>query len=123
MELSAPRIQYILHGSDGVIACSAYGHPKPSVHWKKGRKLLRTKGRFTARKDGSLKLRSASRSDSGNYDCIAEQYIKVHGGIRKTKSVSVQVIVYGKVLCFLLSSSRSMLTKRSSSYRKSSRVI
>ncbi|MEE6501946.1 hypothetical protein FKM82_004360 [Ascaphus truei] len=69
--------------------CKASGRPKPSYTWLKNGQLLQSRGRLQV-EHGSLTISSVNSSDSGMYQCLAENK---HGAIYS--SAELRVIAVG----------------------------
>ncbi|XP_050994845.1 LOW QUALITY PROTEIN: hemicentin-1 [Labeo rohita] len=78
-------------GSTVVLNCQAEGEPVPIIEWsRQGRPLLGNE-RITTLKNGSLRLSSAQKEDTAEYECVARNLlgsvlvrvtltVRVHGG-------------------------------------------
>ncbi|XP_051581270.1 hemicentin-1-like isoform X1 [Myxocyprinus asiaticus] len=78
-------------GSTVVLNCQAKGEPVPVIEWsRKGRPLLGNE-HITTLKNGSLRLSSAQKEDTAEYECVARNLlgsvlvhvpltVRVHGG-------------------------------------------
>ncbi|KAK2908097.1 hemicentin-1 isoform X2 [Channa argus] len=78
-------------GSTVVLNCQAKGEPTPMIEWShKGRLLLSTE-RFSTLSNGSLRISSAQKEDTAEYECVARNLlgsvlvramltVRVHGG-------------------------------------------
>ncbi|XP_066533975.1 hemicentin-1 [Hoplias malabaricus] len=78
-------------GSTVVLNCQAQGEPTPVIEWaSQGRPLL-TNERITTLTNGSLRLSSAQKEDTAEYECVARNLmgsalvrmtltVRVHGG-------------------------------------------
>lgn len=62
-------------GSTVVINCQAQGEPTPVIEWaRQGRPLL-ANDRITTLSNGSLRLSSAQKEDTSNYECVARNLL------------------------------------------------
>ncbi|XP_058494160.1 hemicentin-1 isoform X1 [Solea solea] len=78
-------------GTTAVLYCQAEGEPTPMIEWsRQGRPLLGT-DRFSTLTDGSLRISSAQKEDTAEYECVARNLlgsvlvrvtltVRVHGG-------------------------------------------
>ncbi|XP_066141086.1 papilin isoform X3 [Euwallacea fornicatus] len=75
-------------GSNVQIRCDAYGYPPPQVQWYKDGVPLYSSGRFAISETHTLTITSAEKSDSGRYQCEANNpYSKA--------STSLDVLIEG----------------------------
>lgn len=59
-------------GGDIIMECRVFSSPPPTISWAKGENRETIIGeRFFALQNGSLRIVSAERNDSGNYVCVA----------------------------------------------------
>jgi Immunoglobulin I-set domain len=60
-------------GSRALLMCDAIGIPKPTVTWKKdGAVIPMASGKYALQRTGSLQISSVTTTDSGLYECVAE---------------------------------------------------
>ncbi len=104
--------------STAMLTCSPpFSQPSPNIFWKKnGQELNLTDSRITVLTTGSLYITDAQLNDTGNYQCIAHNYIT--GARRRSAVATLTVISYckGKLLQRLLTTiliHKNMLLHRS----------
>ncbi|XP_075038771.1 hemicentin-1 [Mixophyes fleayi] len=62
----------VVHSSQVIISCTAYGIPAPKISWMKNNVLLTDKpGKHVVLKSGEFVLHNAEHDDVGNYTCTA----------------------------------------------------
>ncbi|XP_060933914.1 hemicentin-1 [Limanda limanda] len=78
-------------GTTVLLKCQAEGEPTPKIEWsRQGRPLLAT-DRFSTLSNGSLRISSAQKEDTSEYECVARNLlgsvlvrvtltVRVHGG-------------------------------------------
>ena len=71
--------------------CEVGGWPTPSVQWYKDSQLQKTSGLVSVLENGTLNIRSVSRTDAGNYMCLA---LNIHDGISANINVTVACKFY-----------------------------
>uniref|UniRef100_A0A8C7MZR3 Hemicentin-1 n=1 Tax=Oncorhynchus kisutch TaxID=8019 RepID=A0A8C7MZR3_ONCKI len=79
-------------GGNAILNCEVRGDPLPTIQWsKKGGSPLLGNERFTTLSNGSLRLTSAQKEDTAEYQCVARNLlgsvlvrvtltVRVHGG-------------------------------------------
>ncbi|CAG5863670.1 unnamed protein product [Menidia menidia] len=78
-------------GSTVVLNCQAEGEPAPMIEWSHQGRRLRANQRFSVLSNGSLKISSAQKEDTAEYECVARNLlgsvlvrvsltVRVHGG-------------------------------------------
>ncbi|KAL2089466.1 hypothetical protein ACEWY4_014154 [Coilia grayii] len=78
-------------GSTVLLNCQASGEPAPIIHWSRHGRPLLANQRFTQLTNGSLRLASAQKEDTAEYECVARNLmgsvlvrvpltVRVHGG-------------------------------------------
>ncbi|XP_023810079.1 hemicentin-1 isoform X2 [Oryzias latipes] len=68
-----PAELVVLRQSPVVISCTAYGVPKPSIHWSKDGMKLPNKGQgYNILPTGAVEISSAELSHAGRYSCTAK---------------------------------------------------
>lgn len=79
-------------GSIVVLNCQAQGEPTPVIAWaRQGRRLL-ANDRITTLSNGSLRLSSAQKEDTAEYECVARNLLG-------STLVRVALTVRGKIAC------------------------
>uniref|UniRef100_A0A8C2YNV9 Contactin 6 n=1 Tax=Chinchilla lanigera TaxID=34839 RepID=A0A8C2YNV9_CHILA len=58
-------------GGDIAIECKPNAFPRAAISWKRGTETLRQSKRVFLLEDGSLKIHNVTRSDAGQYTCVA----------------------------------------------------
>lgn len=77
-------------GSTAVLNCRAKGEPTPVIEWsRQGRPLLGT-DRFSTLSNGSLRISSAQKEDTAEYECVARN-------VRGSVSARVTLTVRGEL--------------------------
>ncbi|KAM4610533.1 cell adhesion molecule L1-like a isoform 2-T4 [Polymixia lowei] len=71
--LTRDRQRYpVVHGGNVTMNCSVFGSPLPSISWAKDETSKTIEGeRFSVLQNGSLRIISAEKEDSGDYLCFA----------------------------------------------------
>ncbi|XP_005733181.1 hemicentin-1 isoform X1 [Pundamilia nyererei] len=78
-------------GTTAVLNCQAEGEPTPMIEWSRQGRPLLGNNRFSALSNGSLRVISAQKEDTAEYECVARNLlgsvlvkvtltIRVHGG-------------------------------------------
>ncbi|XP_032380766.1 hemicentin-1 isoform X2 [Etheostoma spectabile] len=78
-------------GSTVVLNCQAEGEPTPVVEWSRQGRPLLGNDRFSSLSNGSLRISSAQKEDTAEYECVARNLlgsvlvrvtltVRVHGG-------------------------------------------
>lgn len=91
-------------GSTVVLNCQAEGEPTPMIEWsRQGRPLLGS-DRFSSLSNGSLRISSAQKEDTAEYECVARNLL---GSVlvRVTLTVRGECYIVGEeffffALCF-----------------------
>lgn len=74
-------------GTTVVLNCQAEGEPTPMIEWsRQGRPLLVT-GRFSTLSNSSLRIISAQKEDTDEYECVARNLL---GSMLVRVTVTVQ---------------------------------
>ncbi|XP_076373000.1 cell adhesion molecule DSCAM-like [Tachypleus tridentatus] len=86
-----PRNIVVSLGEDSILDCSAWGYPRPSVHWKRplGTEMtpVMENARISKLEDGSLRILGVTQNDRGYYMC------EVSNGIGSTLKKTIQLTV------------------------------
>lgn len=62
-------------GTTVVVSCQAEGEPTPTIEWsRQGRPLLGA-DRFSTLSNGSLRVSSAQKEDTAEYECVARNLL------------------------------------------------
>ncbi|XP_070817740.1 hemicentin-1 [Chaetodon trifascialis] len=78
-------------GTTVVLNCQAEGEPAPMIEWSRQGRPLLGNDRFTTLSNGSLRISSAQKEDTAEYECVARNLlgsvlvrvtltVRVHGG-------------------------------------------
>ncbi|XP_034738598.1 hemicentin-1 isoform X2 [Etheostoma cragini] len=78
-------------GSTVVLNCQANGEPTPAIEWSRQGRSLLGNDRFSSLSNGSLRISSAQKEDTAEYECVARNLlgsvlvrvtltVRVHGG-------------------------------------------
>uniref|UniRef100_A0A3Q3K3Y4 Hemicentin 1 n=1 Tax=Monopterus albus TaxID=43700 RepID=A0A3Q3K3Y4_MONAL len=78
-------------GTTAVLNCQAEGEPTPVIEWSRQGRLLLGTDRFSTQSNGSLRISSAQKEDTAEYECVARNLlgsvlvramltVRVHGG-------------------------------------------
>ncbi|XP_061594740.1 hemicentin-1 [Cololabis saira] len=78
-------------GTTVVLNCQAEGEPTPAIEWSRQGRPLLARDRFSVLSNGSLRISSAQKEDTAEYECVARNLlgsvlvrvpltIQVHGG-------------------------------------------
>lgn len=62
-------------GSTLVLNCQADGEPVPVIEWSRQGQPLLGNERITTLKNGSLRLSSAQKEDTAEYECVARNLL------------------------------------------------
>lgn len=87
-------------GSTVVLNCQAEGEPVPVIEWsRQGRSLLGNE-RISTLNNGSLRLSSAQKEDTAEYECVARNFLgsvlvrvtlTVRGELRTLASIRIVI--------------------------------
>lgn len=83
-------------GSTVVLNCQASGEPTPVIQWSRLSRPLLANQRFTQLTNGSLRLASAQKEDTAEYECVARNLM---GSVL----VRVPLTVRGECVCAYIS--------------------
>lgn len=89
-----PEQVFVVDGQTVKVDCNARGQPNPVISWTDGDRQVGSDGRVNVDESGTLEIREFSKSDEGQYRCLATN---THG----TDSETIDITRAGK---FLLSS-------------------
>lgn len=78
-------------GTTVVLSCKADGEPGPMIEWTQHARPLLANDRFSTLSNGSLRITSAQKEDTSEYECVARNLL---GSV----VVSVTLTVRGKML-------------------------
>ncbi|KAF1385466.1 hypothetical protein PFLUV_G00108060 [Perca fluviatilis] len=78
-------------GSTVMLNCQAEGEPTPMIEWSRQGRPLLGNDRFSTLSNGSLRISSAQKEDTAEYECVARNFlgsvlvrvtftVRVHGG-------------------------------------------
>ncbi|TKS74334.1 Hemicentin-1 Fibulin-6 [Collichthys lucidus] len=78
-------------GTTVVLNCQAEGEPTPMIEWSRQGRPMLGNGRFSTLSNGSLRISSAQKEDTAEYECVARNLlgsvlvrvtltVRVHGG-------------------------------------------
>ncbi|MEQ2292216.1 Hemicentin-1, partial [Ameca splendens] len=78
-------------GTTVILNCQAEGEPPPMIDWSQHARPLRANNRFSTLSNGSLRITSAQKEDTSEYECVARNLlgsvlvsvalaVRVHGG-------------------------------------------
>lgn len=87
-------------GTTLVLNCQADGEPTPMIEWaRQGRPLLGN-DRFSSLSNGSLRISSAQKEDTAEYECVARNLL---GSVlvRVTVTVRGGLYIMGRILLFV----------------------
>lgn len=76
-------------GTTVVVNCQAEGEPEPMIEWTQHARPLLANERFSTLSNGSLRITSAQKEDTAEYECVARNLL---GSVL----VSVALTVRGK---------------------------
>ncbi|XP_044182087.1 leucine-rich repeats and immunoglobulin-like domains protein 3 [Acropora millepora] len=85
--------QTVIGGGLGIIHCSALGNPAPQFKWSRKDGRFLPDERFIQLANGSLRVSSIRREDSGTYTCTIKQSRGSDSISEKSQSINVTVIV------------------------------
>lgn len=62
-------------GTTAVLNCQAEGEPTPMIEWSRQGRPLLGNNRFSALSNGSLRIISAQKEDTAEYECVARNLL------------------------------------------------
>lgn len=62
-------------GTTVVLNCQAEGEPTPKIEWSHQGRLLPSNGRFSTLSNSSLRISSAQKEDTAEYECVARNLL------------------------------------------------
>lgn len=62
-------------GTTVVLNCQAEGEPTPKIEWSRQGRPLQGLDRFSSLSDGSLRVSSAQKEDTAEYECVARNLL------------------------------------------------
>uniref|UniRef100_A0A3Q2CT39 Hemicentin-1 n=1 Tax=Cyprinodon variegatus TaxID=28743 RepID=A0A3Q2CT39_CYPVA len=75
-------------GTTVVLNCKAEGEPAPVIEWSKNARPLLANDRFSTLSNGSLRITSAQKEDTAEYECVARNLL---GSVLVSVSLTVRV--------------------------------
>ncbi|XP_064625301.1 tyrosine-protein phosphatase Lar-like isoform X2 [Lineus longissimus] len=111
-----PNFRVVETGRPVVMTCSAAGDPAPTVRWlKEWQPVDMEEPRFSLSPSGSLRIERAKSSDSGKYECVAENSVGTDYSYSanlhvRGESISVDTDIVRKVYPYISSSPPAEMT-------------
>ena len=62
-------------GTTVVLNCQAEGEPTPTIEWSRQGRPLLGNARFASLSNGSLRISSAQKEDTAEYECVARNLL------------------------------------------------
>lgn len=62
-------------GTTVVLNCQAEGEPTPKIEWSRQGRPLQALDRFSSLSNGSLRVSSAQKEDTAEYECVARNLL------------------------------------------------
>lgn len=62
-------------GTTAVLNCQAEGEPTPTIEWSRQGRPLLGNDRFSTLSNGSLRISSAQKEDTAEYECVARNLL------------------------------------------------
>lgn len=62
-------------GTTVVLNCQAEGEPTPKIEWSRQGRPLQGLDRFSSLSNGSLRVSSAQKEDTAEYECVARNLL------------------------------------------------
>ena len=62
-------------GTTVVLNCQAEGEPTPTIEWSRQSRPLLGNDRFSTLSNGSLRISSAQKEDTAEYECVARNLL------------------------------------------------
>lgn len=87
-------------GTTVVMNCQAEGEPAPKIEWSRQGRPLQGLDRFSSLSNGSLRVSSAQKEDTAEYECVARNLL---GSVlvRVTLTVRGEPYIMVNDLCFI----------------------
>lgn len=88
-------------GTTVVLNCQAEGEPTPMIEWSRQGRPLLGNDRFSSLSNGSLRISSAQKEDTAEYECVARNLL---GSVlvRVTLTVRGELYIVGRIFFFFL---------------------
>lgn len=83
-------------GTTVVLNCQAEGEPTPMIEWSRQGRPLLGNDRFSSLSNGSLRISSAQKEDTAEYECVARNLL---GSVlvRVTLTVRGELYIVGRI--------------------------